>query len=248
MATGKLDAGILLFICLVALPASGQSAQLLPDAPNPGSLPVRTTHTDRPSASKWHGVVDLGEAPPPLSWQDKMLFWLHEEISPTSWLSTVLSSGFEQWTDDDPKYGTDSAAFGQRFGAAVLREASMRFFSDSLLPALTHEDPRYFRKAHGGVVKRGLYAAEQVFVVRRDNGIQGANYSDILGHLAASALTPTYYPAPSANGRVVATTWAISLAGEAGDNLLAEFWPDVRDVILHRHRRETRQSMDHRAP
>ena len=152
------------------------------------------------------------------------------------WFPAVLSSGYEQLTDGDPKYGSDSAAFGQRFGAAVLRETSMRFFSDSLFPTITHEDPRYYRKAHGGVVKRGLYAAERVFVIRRNSGDLGINYSDTLGHLAAAALTPTYYPAPSANGRVVVTTWAVSLAGDAGGNLFLEFWPDVRDAVFHRHR------------
>ena len=98
-------------------------------------------------------------------------------------------------------------------GAAVLRDTSMRFFSDSLIPTLTHEDPRYFRKAYGGYKARGVYAAERVFVAQRDNGTRGFNYTDTLGHLAASALTPTYYPAPSANGRVVVHSEANCIAG-----------------------------------
>jgi hypothetical protein len=164
-----------------------------------------------------------------------MLVWLHEEVSPVGWFSAVLSSGYAQWTNGDPKYGTDSAAFGERLGAGALRDASMRFLSDSLLPTLTHEDPRYYRKAYGGVVTRGLYAASRVFVARRDSGVRGFNYSDTLGHFAASALTPTYYPAPSANRRVVAATWVLSLAGDAGGNLFLEFWPDVRDAVFHQH-------------
>jgi hypothetical protein len=184
-------------------------------------------------------VVDPGEKVPPLNSRDKMVFWLHEEVSPVGWFPAILSAGYDQLTNGDPKYGSDSVAFGERVGAAFLRESSYRFFSDSLFPTLTHEDPRYFRKANGGVKARGLYAAEQAFVGQRDNGSTGINYSDILGHLAGSALTATYYPAPSVSARVVMETWGISLAGEAGGNLFLEFWPDVRDAVFHRHRHRT---------
>ena len=182
-------------------------------------------------------MVDPGEAAPPLTARDKMLFWLHEEVQPVSLTPAFLSAGWGQLTNGDPKYGSDSAAFGQRLGAAALREASGRFFSGSVLPVLTREDPRYYRKAYGGIKARGLYAAERVFVVRRDNGLNGFNYSNTLGNLAASALTVTYYPAPSANAGAVFTGWLWSLAGSAGGNLFLEFWPDARDAIFHRHRR-----------
>jgi hypothetical protein len=182
-------------------------------------------------------VVDPGEKVPRLSSGDKMMFWLHEETSPVGWVPIVWSAGYGQLVNTDPKYGTDSVAFGERVGAGILRVGSFRFFSDSLLPTLTHEDPRYYRKAYGGVVSRGLYGIQALFVCRRDNGSTGINYSDILGHLAGAGLTATYYPAPSVNTRVVMETWGVSLAGQAGGNLFLEFWPDVRDAIFHRHRR-----------
>jgi hypothetical protein len=40
-----------------------------------------------------------------------------------------------------------------------------------------------------------------------------------------------YYPEPSANVRVAARTWGVSLAGLAGNNLFLEFGPDVRDKL-----------------
>lgn len=147
------------------------------------------------------------------------------------------SSGFEQLINTDPKYGSDSGAYGQRLGAAVLREASMRFFSDSLLPTITREDPRYFRMAHGPKARRGLYAAERVFVNQRDNGSQGFNYSAVVGHALAAALTMAYYPGPSANGRIAAKTFGFSLAGLAGGHLFTEFWPDVRERVFHWQKR-----------
>lgn len=228
----------LIAILLMTVPAfcekPGPSGEddTLPNAP-----PVHRSDPGQIAESKWFGVVDPGEKIPPLYARDKMMFWLHEEFGPLSLLPAFTSSGWEQLVDSDPKYGSDSGAYGQRLGAAVVREASMRFFSDSLLPTLTHEDPRYFRRAHGGIVARGEYAAERVFVSQRDDGSRGFNYSDTLGRAAASALTMAYYPQKSANAGVAARTWGVSLAGLAGNNLFFEFWPDVRDALFHRHKK-----------
>jgi hypothetical protein len=215
--------------------ASGSTAQDAP-APDPGPRPVHASNTSSYRSSKWYGVVDPGENVPPLDSKDKMLFWLHEEISPVGWFPVVYSAGWEHIFNEDPKYGTDSAAFGERLGAAALRVSSYRFFSDSLLPTVLHEDPRYFRKAYGSVVSRGLYSAAQSVVARKDDGSTGVSFASILGHLAGSALTATYYPAPSVKTSVVMETWGWSMAGDAGGNLFLEFWPDVRDAVFHRHR------------
>jgi hypothetical protein len=216
--------------------AFGQSAQQLPNAP-PASSPAHASGDPTFAPSKWYGVVDPGETVPPLYPRDKMVFWIHEDIRPAGWIPAIISSGFGQLTTGDPDYGSDSAAFGDRLGAAVIRDTSMRFFSDSLLPTFTHEDPRYYREAYGSIGSRAKYAAERTLISQRDNGSSGFNYSVVFGHLIASALTPTYYPAPSANGRVVVTTWVLSLAGDAGGKLFAEFWPDARDLIFHRRRK-----------
>ncbi len=233
--------GFLLLASVPLLAARSLCAQneALPEAPAiHAASAVHVTEKSGYAESKWFGVVDPGEKVPPLYTRDKMMFWLHEEIEPMSLFPAFTSSGWEQLMNTDPKYGSDSGAFGQRLGAAVVREASMRLFSDSLLPAITHEDPRYYRKAYGPIKERGVYAAERVFVSQRDDGSHGFNYSDTLGRAAASVLTLAYYPGPSTNGRVVARTWGVSLAGLAGVNLFQEFWPDVRDKVFRRHGRD----------
>jgi hypothetical protein len=220
---------ISVLVCCAAAELCAQN-EALPEAPA-----VHESEPGKYSKSKWFGVVDPGEKIPPLYTRDKMMFWLHEEIQPLSLFPAFATAGWEQWLNWDPKYGTDSGAFGQRLGAAVLREASMRFFSDSVLPAVTHEDPRYFRKAYGAIPQRGVYAAERVFVAQRDDGSHGFNISDTMGRAIAGALTMAYYPPVSANGRVAVRTWGVSLAGLAGNNLFQEFWPDVRDKVFRRN-------------
>ncbi len=220
-------AGIFLFLFSAA---PGRSQQTLPDAPQ-NNTPQAT------AKRKWSDVLEPGEKIPPLYAKDKLMFPVHEELRLSGWFSPFLSAGWGQLLDGHPKYGTDSGAFGERLGAAALRDLSMRTFYDGVLPALLREDPRYFRKGEGSIVHRGLYAASRVFVTQRDNGSSGFNNSVVLGHGMASALTLAYYPDASVKTLVVFETWGTSLLGEAGGNLWSEFWPDARKKIFHKRHR-----------
>ena len=221
-------------LALSAIPAVCQQTAV-PDAPTP-SQPINNS----PAAvekRRWTDVVEVpGEKVPRLTVGDKLLFPIHEELRLAGWFPTFVSSGWSQLRDNDPRYGVDSGAYGQRLGAAAIRDLSMRTFSDGVLPALLHEDPRYYRMANGTYVHRGLYAASRAIVGPRDSGKITFNTSVVVGHAMASALTMAYYPDKSANAAVVMETWGFSLLGEAGGDLWSEFWPDVRDKFFRRHR------------
>jgi hypothetical protein len=218
----------------------------LPDAPQARQTTVAPqTAPAEPKASsplnhqsyekrKWSSFVDPQERVPTLDAKDKMVLWLHEEVEPTAPVPALFSAGYSQVTDGDPRYGSDKAAFGVRLGAVLLRQTSMRLFSDSLIPTLDHEDPRYFRLASGSYLARGLHAVEFTVIDRNDAGRRVLNVFDLAGHLVASALTLAYYPDPSQNGRVVMKTWGYALAGAAVDNIFLEFWPDVVNWMHHR--------------
>jgi hypothetical protein len=225
---------------------SGDPRASLPEAPIPQNTVKDTQHRPNPETAssianapyeerKWSSYVDPGEHIPPLTSGDKLVFWLHEEAQPISLLPLFYSAGYSQLRNTDPRFGIDSAAFGERLGAAALRQASMRFFSDSLLPEISGEDPRYYREASGGYLPRSLYAVERLFVDSSDSGHRRLDISDPLGRIFASALTMTYYPRKSANGGVVLRTWGTSMGGAAVDNEFLEFWPDI--VNYWRHRR-----------
>jgi hypothetical protein len=225
---------LFLLLC-AALPTRGQDSQPLPNAP-----PDHATDTKHIAPNKWYGVVDPGQHVEPLYAKDKLMFWMHEEVTPVSLLPAFVSAGYGQLTGGDPKYGIDSGAFGERLGTAALRQASMRFFSDSLLPWVTHTDPRYYRMGSGSFGARAGYAAERLFIVQRDSGTRAPNYSDVLGRLAASGLTAAYYPSASVNSTVVFRTWGTSLAGAAANNVFLEFWPDIRDAVFHHNHKSRR--------
>ncbi len=179
------------------------------------------------------GVVEPDQKVHRMTVRDKLLFPLHEEFQWTSAVPIVFSAGYGVLTDDDPKYGTNPEAFGQRLGAEALHQVSTRVFSDGVLPVLFHEDPRYYRQAYGTYMSRTRHALRRVVISQRDSGAATFNFSDVLGRGMGAALTQAYYPDASRSPDVVFRTWGISVLALAGGNLVEEFWPDVRARLFH---------------
>jgi len=69
----------------------------------------------------------------------------------------------------------------------------------AILPALLHQDPRYFYQGTGSNKSRALHALVAPLVCRGDNGRLQTNYSSVGGDLASAALSNAYYP-PSNRG------------------------------------------------
>jgi hypothetical protein len=178
-------------------------------------------------ARRYAQVIEPGQATETFSPPDKIIFSLTEVARPITLIPSLYSSGWEQIFLTDPKYGSDAGAFAERFGAAMLRSTSVRVFSDGIFASAFHQDPRYYRVAHGSAFHRALFSARQALVRRSDSGDDEFNYSGVLGRAAAAALTTTYYPSPSVTGRVVGLTFATSMATDAGGNLVLEFLPSV---------------------
>ncbi len=195
----------------------------LPSAPQ--AQKPKSRYTPPPVARKYAGVIEPGQKAQTFTATDKVVFSLSEISRPITILPALYSASYEQLFNTDPKYGHDAGAFGEKFGAAMLRSASVRVFSDGLFAAAFHQDPRYYRIGHGSIVHRGLLSARQALVRRGDDGEDQFNYSGIVGRAAAAAMVVTYYPEPSITSRVVGLTFATSIATDAGGNLVLEFLP-----------------------
>ena len=142
----------------------------------------------------------------------KMILSLRENVRPITLIPGLYSAGYEQLRGTDPKYGSDSGAGAAKFGAAMARSASVRFFSDGVFAPVFHQDPRYYRMAHGSIWRRGVYAAERALVRRGDDGSNQFNSSGVAGRAAAAVLTLAYYPPVSRTTGVVFSTFGVSIA------------------------------------
>jgi hypothetical protein len=228
------------FLAVIIVFGIQSPAQTLVDAPQPQQAPQSNPPSESfapvaqqmvipplPPARRYAQVIEPGQATETFSPPEKLVFSFTEVARPITLIPALYSSGWEQIFLTDPKYGSDAGAFGEKFGAALLRSTSVRVFSDGILASAFHQDPRYYRIAHGSAFHRGLLSAEQAVVRRNDSGEEEFNYSGVLGRAAAAALTTTYYPSPSVTGRVVGLTFATSMATDAGGNLVLEFLPSI---------------------
>jgi hypothetical protein len=202
----------------------------LPDAS--GALPFapvvhQMAIVSVPPRRKYAQVVEPEETAQRFTSTEKMMFSFAEVARPITLLPALYSAGYEQLFNTDPKYGHDAGAFGEKVGASMLRSASVRVLSDGILASAFHQDPRYYRIGEGSVIHRGLRSAMQALIRRGDDGASQINFAGIGGRAAAAALTVTYYPEPSITAAVVASTLLISIATDAGGDLLLEFFPSV---------------------
>jgi hypothetical protein len=221
-------------------------ASVLPDAPqqqvaHPFAPETPQTPTALlPPERRYAEMIEPGRQVQVFTAPEKLVFSFTLVARPLTLLPALYSASYEQLFNTDPKYGHDAGAFGEKFGAAMLRSASVRVFSDGILAAAFHQDPRYYRIGEGNIIHRALLSARQAIIRRSDDGTNQFNYSGIGGRAAAAALVVTYYPEPSVTGKVVGLTFATSIATDAGGNLVLEFLPNFirKSPILQKLRIE----------
>lgn len=160
---------------------------------------------------------------PPMLAKQKFQLSLRSMFDPVSLLSVAGIAGAEQYENIFPEYGAGIEGYGKRYGAALANHVSGNLLGRAVFPSLFHQDPRYFYKGEGSIKSRVLYALSATVVARGDNGQRQPNYSFILGHFSAAALSNLYYPASQRGASLVALNGFAGIGGDAVSNLIREF-------------------------
>ena len=197
---------------------------------SPSQIPSTASHTDK--------YIESGQSVPELSVGNKFALGFKDAFSPFSFAGWAAAAGYEQALNGSPNYGTNSVAFGKRFGASVARAASEGVFSDSVMASVLHEDPRYYRMGPGhNVFRRAGYAATRTLITRTDSGRATPNFALLGGNLGGAYLTKTYYPDLNTSNGEVLKTFAGSIGGSALGFAVSEFFsPLVKRISFHKDR------------
>lgn len=161
---------------------------------------------------------------PPLGPKQKFQLAFKDVTDPMSLLGAGIIAGYEQGYNIFPGYGQGVQGYAKRYGAAYANHVSGKMIGSVLLPALFHQDPRYFYHGSGSVPARFLYAIAAAFITRGDNGHWEPNYSHVLGNFAAGGVSNLYYPSSSRGFKLVIATGLLETAGNAGTNIAREFF------------------------
>lgn len=168
-------------------------------------------------------VSYVPDAAPLTSKQKFELAW-KTTLDPVTFVLTGAVAGVQQANNVFSGYGQGAAGYGKRFGADYADSVTSIFIGSAILPSLLKQDPRYFYKGNGSTRSRFLYAIANSVICKGDNGRWQANYSNVLGSLAAGGLSNLYYPAQDRNGAALTfENAALEIGASAAANLLQEF-------------------------
>jgi len=151
-------------------------------------------------------------------------------VYPTAGLFATLY----QLENSNPSFGQGMEGWAKRFGTAYGDQMIGNMMTEGLVPALFHQDPRYFRLGEGTKKSRAWYAVKQIFVARMDSGGKTFNFSEWGGNAAATAISNAYYP-DTRNWNDNLQKLLIACATDTFSNVLKEFWPDVKRKLHHHH-------------
>jgi len=124
---------------------------------------------------------------------------------------------------DTPDYGQGWEAYGQRVGASYADGFTDIMFGGAVLPALLHQDPRYYYQGTGSIKSRMLHAMSYPFICNGDNGRLQPNYSTIGGDAISAAISDTYYPQKDRGAGLVLQLVLVNTAEREASSLVQEF-------------------------
>jgi hypothetical protein len=135
-------------------------------------------------------VIEPGQTAQVFTGPDKLVFSFTEVARPITLLPALYSASYEQLFNTDPKYGHDAGAFGEKFGASMLRSASVRVFSDGILCRRLSSGSTLLPDCPWQLLPSQPAFRRQALIRRGDDGSNQFNYSGIAGRAAAAALVP----------------------------------------------------------
>jgi len=160
---------------------------------------------------------------PPMLAKQKLQLGIRAVIDPVSFLTVAGVAGIEQYRNTFPSYGGGIEGYGKRYGAALANHVSGTMLGHAVYPAIFHQDPRYFYRGKGSIRSRALYAISAAVIARGDDGQWKPNYSRVLGHFSAAAISNLYYPASDRGISLVLINGLAATGATAGGNLIREF-------------------------
>lgn len=152
-----------------------------------------------------------------------------------AYITGGLFAGLYQLENSNPSFGQGAAGYFRRFGTSSGDQIIGNMMTEGFVPALIHQDPRYFRLGNleGTKKHRLVYALESIIVAKMDTGKKTFNYSEWGGNAITASIGNLYY-ADNRSASQTGQRLLIACGTDALSNVLKEFWPDVKHWYKNR--------------
>lgn len=214
-----------------------QSATPAPVQPPSASLPPRPD----PQAKQTKRILDIipnfhavsaNTKLPPLSAKSKFLLATKDSFDYSAFIFAGLLAGGSMMENSYPEFHEGAEAYGRYYWHTFTDQAVGNYFTEGIVPSLTHEDPRFYTLGSGNFFRRAGYAASRLFITRTDSNGRSFNFSEIVGNGAASGVADLYYPSQERTWTKTGQRWILQLGFDGVFNIFEEFWPDIRHDLF----------------
>jgi hypothetical protein len=170
---------------------------------------------------------------PPETVKEKFMSCTEDSFDYSAIFIPAVIAGYDMARRETPEFHQGAAGYARYFWHSAVDQTSENYMVEFVVPALTHEDPRYYTLGHGGFIKRSGYALSRAVITRSDSGTEVFNASEVLGAGAASGISNLYYPSASRSLGSTGSQWGLDVAIDAASFWVKEFWPDVNRRLFH---------------
>jgi hypothetical protein len=207
-------------------------------APDPTPVEPKKVNSEGKQTKRMFGIIPNFAAVsartevPALSARDKFILASKDSGDYSSFIWSGLQAAQSMALKSYPELHQGAAGYGRYYWRAFADQASGSFFTEAIVPALTHEDPRYYTLGYGGFFRRARYALSRVVITRTDSGRNTFNISEVAGNGMEAGLANLYYPPQERSFHNTAVNWATQLEAASLNNLFREFWPDIHRKLF----------------
>jgi hypothetical protein len=225
-----------------ATPLQTESASL-PDAPSVDPAPATTAPAVpayEQQTRRIMGVlpnfrsVSAGANVPKETTREKLITATEDNYDYTSLLFAGFIAADSFATKSTPEFHQGAAGFARYYWHTVADQSVENYFVELIVPAVTHEDSRYYAlgKEGGSFLHRASYSFSRVLITRTDTDKRTFNYSEVIGSAAAASVSSFYYPAKERTAGIGLRNWGLDVTYDAVTFVFHEFWPDIRHGVV----------------
>jgi len=227
---------------LMASNAAAYSSSL-PEAPQPGqaAAPAQTEgaeHQD-PQTKRILGIipnfraVSANQHLPPQSVKEKFITASQDSFDYSSIFVPALLAGYNQARNETPEFHQGGVGYSRYLWHSFVDQTSENYLVEFIVPAIAHEDTRYYTLGSGGFLKRSGYALKHVVVTRNDAGKDVFNAGEVLGSGISAGVSNLYYPSGERTAGNTLDQWGLDVGIDAFTFAFKEFWPDINHKLFH---------------
>ncbi len=179
-------------------------------------------------------TVTAGETVPEESFRGKFWTSTQDNFDYTALFFAGFIAADSFLSKSTPEFHQGAAGFARYYWHSVADQSVENYFVELIVPAMTHEDSRYYAlgKEGGGFWKRTGYSLSRVVVTKKDAGGATFNISEIAGSAAAVTVSNFYYPSVERTAANGVRSWGLDITYDAVTFMFHEFWPDISHAVF----------------